>query len=84
MIRLKAASPDLGLPFMFLSKLTIVTCVSQWKTVLSQLLTTAKSEDSNGRGKLMLKKRLLLIHTQTETRAQKANEERIQDKLMAF
>lgn len=69
---------------MFLSKLTIVTFVSQWKAVLSQLLITAKSEDSNRRGKLMLKKRLLLIHTQTETQAQKANAERIQDKLMTF
>lgn len=71
MIRLKAASPDLGLPFMFLSKPTIVTFVSQWKAVLSQLLSMAKSEDSNRRGKLMLKRRLLLILPQTETPAKK-------------
>lgn len=39
--------------------------------MLSQLLIMAKAEDSNRRGKLMLKKRLLLIHTQTEKRPRK-------------
>ena len=39
--------------------------------MLSQLLIMTKSEDSNRRGKLMLKKRLLFIHTETENRLRK-------------
>lgn len=51
--------------------------------MLAQLLITAKSEDSHRRGRLMLKKRLLFIHTDRE-QAQKANAERISNKLTVF
>lgn len=46
MIRLTAVSPDLGLPFMLLSKVMSSHLLPPWKAVLSQLLIMAKSEDS--------------------------------------
>lgn len=84
MIRLKAASPDLGLPFMLLSNATIITFASPVEGCAVTAPNHGQGQGLKQEGKVDVREEAPIYpHTDRE-QAQKANAEHIHDRLMAF